>query len=136
MAKGKDEPSVMVPTPLIEVWESILMVPIVGILDTARAKQIIESILERLSQVRTDVVIISVGGISAVDTKTASHLIRACHAIRLMGTEAILTGIRPDVATTLVDLGIDLSNIVTFNTMHEGLEYAFKKTGWKVERSK
>jgi len=136
MEKGKGGQSEMVPTPIVEAWEGIIMVPVVGILDSARAKQITESILEHIARVKTDIVIISIGGISAVDTKTANHLIRTIHAAKLMGTEAIITGIRPDVAMTLVSLGVDLSGIMTFSTMHEGLEYAFKELGWKVERSR
>jgi len=136
MAKESIQELSKLPTPLVEVWEGIMMVPVVGILDSARTKQITESILERLASVRVEVIIISIGGISAVDTKVASHLIRTVQAIKLMGSEAIITGIRPDVATTLVTLSIDLSGITTFSTMHEGLEYAFKKLGWKVEKSK
>jgi len=136
MEKGKGEQSEMVPTPIVEVWEGIIMVPVIGILDSARTKQITESILGHIARVKTEVAIISIGGISVVDTKTANHLIRTVHAAKLMGTEAIITGIRPDVATTLVNLGVDLSGIMTFSTMHEGLECAFKKLGWKVEKSK
>jgi len=136
MEKGKGEQSEMVPTPIVEAWEGIIMVPVVGILDSARTKQITESILEHIARVKTEIAIISIGGISAVDTKTANHLIRTIHAAKLMGTEAIITGIRPDVAITLVSLGVELSGIMTFSTMHEGLEYAFKKLGWKVEKSK
>ena len=136
MEKRKDEPSTIVPTPLVEVWEGIMMVPVIGILDSARTKQITESILEHISRVKTEMIIISIGGITAMDTKTANHIIRTIQAIKLMGSETIITGIRPDVAVTLVGLGIDVSDIVTFSTMHEGLEYAFKKLGWKVEKTK
>jgi rsbT co-antagonist protein RsbR len=134
--RGKSEPSVETPTPLVEIWDGILMVPIVGILDSARTKKATESILEHISHVKTDVVIISIGGISAVDTKTANHLLRTVHASKLMGTEAVITGISAEVAMTLVDLGLELSGVKTFASMHYGLQYAFEKLGWKVERSK
>jgi rsbT co-antagonist protein RsbR len=136
MEKRKNEPYTIAPTPLVEVWQGIMMVPVIGILDSARAKQITESILEHISRVKTEMIIISIGGITAMDTKIANHIIRTIQAIKLMGAEAIITGIRTDVAVTLVGLGIDVSDIVTFSSMHEGLEYAFKKLGWKVEKSK
>ncbi len=120
--------------PLVEVWEGIIMLPLIGILDSARAKQVTESILAHIAQTKTDIVILSIGGIVAVDTKTANHILRTVHAAKLMGSEVIITGIRPDVATTLVTLGVDLSSIVTRSTLHEGLEYAFSKLGFKVTK--
>jgi rsbT co-antagonist protein RsbR len=123
-------------TPVVDVWEGVVMMPLIGILDSARAKQITEAILERVGKEKTElIVILSIGGITAIDTKTANHILRALHAVRLMGSEMIITGIRPDVATTLVALGIDLSGIVTRSTMREGLEYAFDKLKLKVTKT-
>jgi rsbT co-antagonist protein RsbR len=123
-------------TPVVDVWEGVVMLPLIGILDSARAKKITESILERVGKEKTELIIIlSIGGISAIDTKTANHILRTVHAVKLMGSEMIITGIRPDVATTLVTLGIDLSGIVTRSTMREGLEYAFDKLKLKVTKT-
>ena len=123
-------------TPIADVWEGVIMMPIVGVLDSARAKQITESLLERISREKTELIaILSIGGIAAIDTQTANYILRTVHAIKLMGSEMIITGIRPDVATTLVTLGIDLSGIVTRSTMREGLEYAFDKLKLKVTKT-
>ena len=132
----RDEMIRRISTPVIDVWEGIVMLPVVGILDSARAKQLTEAVLERISEQKTElVVILSIGGIAAIDTKTANHILRTVHAIKLMGSEMIITGIRPDVATTLVSLGIDLTGIVTRSTMREGLEYAFDKLGVKMTKN-
>jgi anti-anti-sigma regulatory factor len=117
-------------TPLVEVWEGVVMLPLIGILDSTRAKQLTESVLERIAQAKTEIIIIDVSGIVAIDTKTASHLLRTMQAVKLMGSEAIITGIRPEVATTLVTLGIDLSNTTTRGTLRQGLEYAYAKKGF------
>jgi rsbT co-antagonist protein RsbR len=130
----KDEMQGEIPTPVVELWEGITMLPVVGVLDSARAKHITESILEHIAQTKVDIVILSIGGIAAVDTKVASHILRTAQAIKLMGTEFVITGIRPDVATALVGLGVDLSGVVTRATLHEGLDYSFAKLGWKVTR--
>ena len=101
---------------------------------TQLAKQITESILEHIAQTKVEIVILSIGGIAAIDTKAASHILRTAQAVKLMGSEFVITGIRPDVATTLVSLGVDMSGIVTRATLHEGLEYSFAKLGWKVTK--
>ena len=130
----KDEMHGEFPTPVVELWEGITMLPVIGVLDSARAKQITESILEHIAQTKVEIVILSIGGIAAVDTKVASHILRTAQAVKLMGTEFVITGIRPDVATALVGLGVDLSDVVTRATLHEGLDYSFAKLGWKVTR--
>lgn len=122
-------------TPLVDVWEGTIMIPLIGILDSARAKQLTEAVLEQISKTKTDVIVMDISGIAAIDTKAASHILRTMQAAKLMGTEIIMTGIRPDVATTLVTLGIDLSNVKTCSTMREGLEYAYTKQGWKVTKT-
>jgi rsbT co-antagonist protein RsbR len=121
-------------TPLVDVWEGTIMIPLIGILDSARAKQLTEAVLEQIAKTKTDVIVMDISGIAAIDTKAASHILRTMQAAKLMGTEIIMTGIRPDVATTLVTLGIDLSNVVTRGTMREGLEFAYSRQGWKVTK--
>jgi len=122
-------------TPLVEVWEGIVMLPLIGTLDSARARQLTESVLNYIAQAKAGTVVVDISGIAAVDTKAASHILRSIQAIKLMGSDAIITGIRPDVATTLVTLGVDLSGIVTRSTLREGLEYAYAKLGLKMTKS-
>jgi rsbT co-antagonist protein RsbR len=132
--KTHEEPVSEIPTPIVEVWEGIAMIPVVGVLDSFRAKHLTESLLEYVAKHRVDVVILSIGGISAIDTKTANHVLRTIQAVKLMGSEVIMTGMRPDVAASLVSLGVDMSGIITRSTLHQGLEYSFSKLGWKVSR--
>jgi rsbT co-antagonist protein RsbR len=122
-------------TPLTQVWEGVVMIPLVGILDSARAKQLTESILNYIANTKTKIVILSIEGIAAIDTETANYILRTINVIKLMGSEMIVTGIRPDVAEALVRLGIDLSSIVTHRTMREGFDYVFAKLGLKVTAS-
>jgi rsbT co-antagonist protein RsbR len=132
--KERDELLTRLSTPLAEVAEGIVLLPVVGVLDSSRAKQLTESVLGHLARGKTDVVVLDVSGISAIDTRTSSYILRTVQAVRLMGSEMILTGIRPDVSTTLVTLDIDLKGVVTRSTLREGLEYAFEKLGLKLTK--
>jgi rsbT co-antagonist protein RsbR len=111
-------------TPLIPISDDVLVMPLVGTMDTHRAKQVIDTLLEGVGRCRANVAILDITGVSVVDTQVASALIMAAKAVRLLGGEVILTGIRPDVATTLVGLGADLSGIVTCGTLQAGIAYA------------
>jgi len=128
----RDEMIRKLSTPLVEVWDGVVMLPLMGFLDTARLDQVTNSILEHLATARAEIVVIDVSGIATVDTSTANYLLRTVQATRLMGSETILTGIRPDVAMTLETLGVDMSSVKTYGTLREGLKYAFAKTGFKV----
>jgi rsbT co-antagonist protein RsbR len=128
----RDEAIGRLSTPLVETWEGIVMLPMVGVLDSARAKRLTESVLTHIARSKVKVVVMDVSGILAMDTKTANHILRTVQAVRLMGSDMIITGIRPDVAVTIATLGIDLSNVVTRSTLREGLEFAFVKLGLKV----
>jgi len=132
----RDEAIRKMSTPLVDTWENIVLIPLIGILDTTRARQITESILERIAKEKSQIIVIlSIGGIATIDTKAANHILKTVHAVKLMGSEMIITGVRPDVAATLVTLGIDLTGIVTRSHLREGLEYAFDKLGWKVTKN-
>jgi rsbT co-antagonist protein RsbR len=122
-------------SPIVEVWEGIIMLPLIGILGSARAKQITDSILRHVAQFKTKVVLLDISGIMAIDTKTASHILRAVQAVRLMGSEVVITGIRPDVAATLAALGVDLSGFITRSSLREGLQYSFDKLVLSVVKS-
>jgi len=119
-------------TPLVELWENIVLLPLIGMLDSVRAKQLIEAVLTYIGQTKTEIIILDVAGIAAIDTKTAQHILLTIQAAKLMGTEIIITGIRPEVATTLVTLGINLTGIQTRGNLREGIKYSFGKLGFKL----
>jgi len=138
MEKLKEKDAIIrkLSTPLVEIWEGIVMLPLIGILDSARAKQFTESLLEYITRNKSEIAIIDISGIAAIDTQIANHILRAIQAVKLMGAEMIVTGVRPDVAVTLVAIGAELSHVVTRGTLREGLEYAFEKLGLKLSKSK
>jgi anti-anti-sigma factor len=111
-------------TPIIPVSDSILVVPLVGAIDTLRARQITETLLEAVGRQQTQVLIIDITGVAMVDTSVVNHLLQTARAARLLGTSVLLVGIGPEVAQVIVQLGIDLSSIVTRSTLQAGLEYA------------
>ena len=120
--------------PIVEVAEGIILLPLIGVLDSVRAKQLTESLLQRTAQGNARVIVVDVSGIAAVDTHTANHILRTVAAVRLMGADVVITGIRPDVSLTLVTLGVDLSGIVTRGSLREGLQYAYDIVGLKLVR--
>ena len=120
-------------TPVIQVWDDILVLPLIGTIDTARAQQIMENLLEAVVTARAAVVIIDITGVPMVDTKVAHHLLNTIDATRLLGAEAVVTGVSPHNAQTLVRLGVDLSRVATRSTLQSGLELAFARTGRQVK---
>lgn len=114
-------------TPLIPISDDILVMPLVGLMDSSRAKQVVESLLGGLSVTRGRFAIIDITGVFVVDTQVANVLIQAAQAARLLGTEVILTGIRPEVARTLVGLGVDLGAITTCGMLQSGIAYAIER---------
>jgi rsbT co-antagonist protein RsbR len=122
-------------TPVIQVWDEILILPLIGSVDSARAKQIMESLLESIVTTKSSMVIIDITGVPAVDTEVASRLLRTMQAARLMGAESILTGLSPQISQTIVHLGVDLSGFVTRASLRDGLELAFRKLKLKVTKA-
>jgi anti-anti-sigma factor len=116
-------------TPIIPVSEAILVVPLIGAIDSARASQITTSVLETVSQQATQVLILDITGVSVVDTSVINHLLQTARAAQMLGAIVLLVGIAPEVAQTIVQLGADLSRIVTRSTLQAGLEYAAKYLG-------
>ncbi len=116
-------------TPLIRLNKTTLMMPLIGSIDTQRASHVITSLLEGVSSQQAQVAILDLTGVPVVDTQVAAALIRAAQAARLLGAEVILTGIRPEIAQTLVALGVDLNQVVTRSNLQMGIEYALVKTG-------
>ncbi|MFC0472360.1 RsbT co-antagonist protein RsbRA [Halalkalibacter kiskunsagensis] len=118
--------------PLIPVFESITVMPLIGTIDTARAKLIMENLLEGVIEHRSQVVLIDITGVPVVDTMVAHHIIQASEAVRLVGATCILVGIRPEIAQTIVNLGIDLSKFPTKSTLRKGIETALELTNKKM----
>ena len=121
-------------TPVIRVWDGILALPIIGTLDSARTQVVMESLLQNIVDTGSTIAILDISGVPAVDSLVAQHIIKTVAATRLMGAECIISGIRPEIAQTVVHLGIDLSNIVTKATLASALKYAFAMLKLDVKR--
>ncbi|MFC4559896.1 RsbT co-antagonist protein RsbRA [Virgibacillus kekensis] len=122
--------------PLIPVMENITVMPLIGTIDTERAKLIMENLLEGVIKHNSDVVLIDITGVPVVDTMVAHHIIQAAEAVRLIGSTCILVGIRPEIAQTIVNLGIDLSNFPTKSSLKKGFTKALELTNRKVVDTK
>ena len=118
--------------PLIPVMEGITVMPLVGTIDTDRAKLIMENLLNGVIKNHAEVVLIDITGVPVVDTMVAHHIIQAAEAVRLVGSQCILVGIRPEIAQTIVNLGIDLRNFPTKSSLQKGFRTALEMTGAKV----
>lgn len=118
--------------PLIPVFEKISVMPLVGTIDTERARQIMESLLEGVVRHRAEVVLIDITGVPVVDTMVAHHIIQAAEAVRLVGAKCTIVGIRPEIAQTIVTLGINLEDVTTTSTMKKGVEQALAATSRKI----
>ncbi|WP_437972166.1 PAS domain S-box protein [Sorangium sp. So ce260] len=116
-------------TPLIPITDQVVVMPLIGVLDTTRAQQAMDTLLTGLSSSGAAVAIIDITGVKIVDTKVADALIRVAQGARLLGAEVVLTGIRAEVAQTMVSLGVDLRNIATRGTLQGGIAYAFTRPG-------
>lgn len=118
--------------PLIPVFEHVTVMPLVGTIDTERAKRIMENLLHGVVKHRSQVVLIDITGVPVVDTMVAHHIIQASEAVRLVGARCLLVGIRPEIAQTIVTLGIDLSQVITKNTLEKGIQTALEMTNRKI----
>jgi rsbT co-antagonist protein RsbR len=112
-------------TPVIRVWDGILALPIIGTLDSSRTQVVMENLLQEIVESGSSIAILDISGVPAVDSLVAQHLIKTVSATRLMGAECIISGIRPEIAQTVVHLGIDLSDIITKSTLASALKAAF-----------
>lgn len=116
-------------TPVITLWDSILLLPLVGIVDSVRAVQVAERLLEAIGRTEAEVTLIDVTGVPVMDTSVARHLLRTVAAAEMLGTQVILTGISPSTALTMVKLGIDLSAVPTRGSLKAGVVLALRMTG-------
>jgi rsbT co-antagonist protein RsbR len=122
-------------TPVIQVWTGILALPIIGTLDSARTQVVMESLLTKIVETESIIAILDISGVPAVDSLVAQHLIKTVAATRLMGAECIISGIRPEIAQTIVHLGIDLSNINTKSSLAHALRFAFNLMKLEVRKT-
>jgi rsbT co-antagonist protein RsbR len=109
-------------TPIIEVWEGVLCLPVVGVLDSTRSAEMTEALLSAIVEKKADCAIIDITGIQIMDTGTADHFLRMARAVRLLGANCALTGINPAIAQTIIHMGVDLSGVVTHRTMRNALQ--------------
>jgi rsbT co-antagonist protein RsbR len=116
-------------TPVVQLWEGIVALPLIGTLDSARTSVVMESLLQTIVDTGSEIAIIDITGVATVDTLVAQHLLKTAAAARLMGADCIISGIRPQIAQTMVHLQIDLSTVTTKATMAEALRFALRRTG-------
>jgi rsbT co-antagonist protein RsbR len=116
-------------TPVVKLWEGILALPMIGTLDSARTQVVMESLLQRILETGAEVAIIDITGVPTVDTLVAQHLIKTVTAARLMGADCIISGVRPQIAATIVHLGVDLSSVVTKATLADAFRAALRRLG-------
>jgi len=112
-------------TPVMQVWQGVVVAPLIGSLDSQRTQQFMERLLSRIVETNSPVALVDIMGVPTIDTQTAQHLIETISAVRLLGAQVVLTGVRPAIAQTLVHLGIDLTGIMTRSSLSAGLLVAF-----------
>ena len=119
-------------TPVIQLWDGILALPIIGTLDSARTQVVMEALLQQIVASRSPIAILDITGVPTVDTLTAQHLLKTVAATRLMGAECIISGIRPQIAQTIVHLGVDLNGVVTKASLADAFRLALERLGHRI----
>ena len=122
-------------TPVVELWHGVLALPLIGTLDSARTQIVMQNLLEAIVARGSDLAIIDITGVPTVDTLVAQHLLKTVAAARLMGAECIISGIRPQIAQTIIHLGVDLSGVLTKATLADAFQLALKRKNLTVSRS-
>jgi rsbT co-antagonist protein RsbR len=123
-------------TPVVKLWDGVLALPMIGTLDSARTQIVMESLLQRIVEIGAEVAIIDITGVPTVDTLVAQHLLKTVTAARLMGAECIISGIRPQIAQTIVHLGVDLGDVLTKATLADAFAVALQRRGLSVSASR
>ena len=121
-------------TPVVQVWEGVLALPLIGTLDSARTQVMMETLLQQIVEAEADVAILDITGVPTVDTLTAQHILKTVTAARLMGAECIISGIRPQIAQTIVHLGVDLGDVTTKATLADAFKLALQRRGAAITR--
>jgi len=121
-------------TPVVELWQGVLALPLIGTLDSERTQVVMESLLQKIVETSAPLAIIDITGVPTVDTLVAQHLLKTVAAARLMGADCIISGIRPQIAQTIVHLGVDLADVMTKATLADAFAIALKRIGLAVTR--
>jgi rsbT co-antagonist protein RsbR len=121
-------------TPVVQLWDNVVALPLIGTLDSERTQVVMENLLEKVVETGASIAIIDITGVPTVDTLVAQHLLKTVAAARLMGADCIISGIRPQIAQTIVHLGINLADIITKATLADAFAIALQRTGAKVTR--
>jgi len=122
-------------TPVVRLWENILALPLIGTLDSARTQIVMQNLLDAIVQTRSDFAIIDITGVPIVDTLVAQHLLKTVAAARLMGADCLISGIRPQIAQTIIHLGVDLSEVTTKATLADAFAVALRRSGHAVVKN-
>jgi rsbT co-antagonist protein RsbR len=123
-------------TPVTQIWSGILLLPIVGLIDSKRAADVMHAILAKISETQARIFILDISGVGVIDTAVANHLFKITRATRLMGCECTISGVSPTIAQTIVDLGIDVSEVNTTATMRDALADAFTRVGAQITQAR
>lgn len=123
-------------TPVVTLWDNVLALPLIGTLDSARTQVVMESLLEKIVETGASIAIIDITGVPTVDTLVAQHLLKTVAAARLMGADCIISGIRPQIAQTIVHLGVELTDVTTKATLADAFTVALQRTGASISRGK
>jgi rsbT co-antagonist protein RsbR len=121
-------------TPVVKLWQGVVALPLIGTLDSARTSVVMESLLEKILETDSALAIIDITGVPTVDTLVAQHLLKTVAAARLMGADCIISGIRPQIAQTIVHLGLDLSEVTTKSSLADAVVIALDRTGYAITR--
>ncbi len=121
-------------TPVVQLWDGILALPLIGTLDSSRTQVVMQNLLDAIVKTRSDFAIIDITGVPVVDTLVAQHLLKTVAAARLMGAECLISGIRPQIAQTIIHLGVDLAGVVTKATLADAFAIAMRRLGYSVVR--
>lgn len=132
--RRQQEELIELSTPVVKLWDGVVALPLIGTLDSARTQVVMESLLERIVETDSTIAIIDITGVPTVDTLVAQHLLKAVAAARLMGADCIISGIRPQIAQTIVHLGLDLSEVTTKASLADAVVIALERTGYVISR--
>ena len=122
-------------TPVVRLWENVLALPLIGTLDSARTQVVMQNLLDAIVETRSDFAIIDITGVPVVDTLVAQHLLKTVAAARLMGADCLISGIRPQIAQTIIHLGVDLTNVTTKATLADAFSVALRRSGMAVVKA-
>ena len=134
--RRQEEEMLELSTPVVKLWHGVIALPLIGTLDSSRTQVVMESLLQRIVDGSAEIAIIDITGVPTVDTLVAQHLLKTVTAIRLMGAECIISGVRPQIAQTVVHLGVDLEGITTKATLADALALALKRLGMTVIKAR